>query len=63
MRKTILLPLLNRNDKGATASLYVQDNLNFWKNLRVNILIGTRFTYFTQTNKPYFEPRASADIL
>jgi ferric enterobactin receptor len=55
-------PLLSRNDKGATASVYVQDNFNFWKN-RVNILIGTRFTYFTRTNKPYFEPRASADIL
>jgi hypothetical protein len=54
--------LFNRNDKGATVSLYVQDNFNFWKN-RVNILVGTRFTYFTQTQKPYFEPRASADIL
>ena len=46
-------PLLSRNDKGSTASLYVQDNFNFWKN-RINILIGSRFTYFTQTNKPYF---------
>jgi hypothetical protein len=51
---------LNRQDYGFISGGYVQDNLKFFDS-KLSLVPGVRFTYFNITNKPYTEPRFSAN--
>lgn len=50
------LTVVNRNDLGNLYTFYLQDN---WHKGAFDLNIGTRFNYYSITNKYYPEPRAS----
>ncbi len=52
--------VLDRNDRGATATFYVQDNVKLLDG-RLHLLPGVRITNFDVTKKNYVEPRFSAN--
>ncbi len=54
------ISVLDRNDKGTIASVYIQDKLKIINN-RLEIKPGLRITNFDVTAKNYFEPRLSAN--
>ncbi|WP_064196836.1 MULTISPECIES: TonB-dependent receptor [Emticicia] len=55
------ITVLNRNDKGATATFYVQDNIKLFDG-RLHLIPGVRITNFDVTKKNYVEPRFSANL-
>ena len=52
--------ILSRNDYGTNAGVYLQDKIQFFKN-KLFVLPGIRTTYYSPTNKTYYEPRFSAN--
>lgn len=50
------IKIIDRDTKGTTQSVFLQDNLKLLKN-KLNIIAGIRESYFEQTGKLYFEPR------
>lgn len=53
--------LINRDDQGLTASIYIQDKHTFAD--RLILKGGLRTSYYDVTGKSYFEPRASLSYL
>lgn len=52
------ITIIDKTGSAFLGGFYVQDKMSFFKN-KLQILPGIRFSYFTNTKKPYFEPRAS----
>jgi ferric enterobactin receptor len=50
--------LLNRDNPGLLAGVYLQDKLSFFNN-KITVTPGVRVSYFDVTNKTYTEPRVS----
>ncbi len=50
--------ILNRNDKGAVANLYLQNKIKLFEG-KLQIIPGIRLNNFDITNKNYLEPRLS----
>lgn len=53
------ISILSRHDKGYVSSLYLNDKWEPAKKLRISP--GIRLSYYSVTNKPYIEPRASVN--
>lgn len=51
--------LLDKQNNALLTSLYVQDQISFNGN-RLVVTLGVRVNYFSETKKPYFEPRLGA---
>ncbi len=51
--------IINKDNQGKTYSVYVQDRMRLLNN-KLQIIVGTRNTYFDVTNKNYIEPRLNA---
>jgi hypothetical protein len=49
--------IIDRNTTGNIVQFYVQDKVNLFKHLDLNV--GVRYNYFTPTSKGYAEPRIS----
>ncbi|CAH0995717.1 hypothetical protein EMA8858_01842 [Emticicia aquatica] len=52
--------VLDRNDRGSTATFYIQDNIKLF-NDKLHLKPGIRTTYFDVTKKNYIEPRFSVN--
>lgn len=51
--------IVDRNDNSILAGVYLQDKIQLFQN-KMAITPGIRASYFSNTDKPYFEPRLAA---
>ena len=55
------ISVVDQNNAGVTYSCFVHDKLTLLNN-RLNIIAGSRFTYYDVTQKTYLEPRINASM-